>query len=291
MACKLLRSGFNKHLAINIIKRFHSNVASAAEEVNQNVYSDNKNSNLSEYRFVFPEFLPDPTYEFRNKIREKLERMDMLKRRSVIVIPEFYVGSILAVVATDPYAPGKKNRFVGICIHRTYTGLRATFTLRNIVDGQGVEIMYDMYNPTILVIEVLKLEKRLDDVLFYLRDARPEFSTFPFDMEPEFRAAGEPVPVNPIKVKLKPFPWHQKWETKDLKGIESLEGVPLERELLARKNKKPWEAYDLMKEYRRCIPEEDQVEIWQDLEGYKHKFPKRKQAWKRSLQRVSDKKQ
>lgn len=48
-----------------------------------------------------------------------------------------FSGSILAVTATDPYAPGKKKRFVGICIYRTYAGLRATFTLRNIVDGQG----------------------------------------------------------------------------------------------------------------------------------------------------------
>lgn len=43
-------------------------------------------------RFIYPEFLPDPKYEFRNKIREKMERSDMLKRRKVLYIPEFYVG-------------------------------------------------------------------------------------------------------------------------------------------------------------------------------------------------------
>ncbi|GIX70002.1 39S ribosomal protein L19, mitochondrial, partial [Caerostris darwini] len=98
--------------------------------------SEKSFSQLSDYRFIYPEFLPDPTYEFRNKIREKLERQDMLKRRSVIHIPEFYVGSVLAVTASDPYAPGKENRFVGICIGRTYEGLRASFTLRNTVDKQ-----------------------------------------------------------------------------------------------------------------------------------------------------------
>lgn len=43
-------------------------------------------------RFRYPEFLPDPKMEFRNPIREKLERRDMLDRRSHINIPEFYVG-------------------------------------------------------------------------------------------------------------------------------------------------------------------------------------------------------
>lgn len=32
-------------------------------------------------RFVYPEFLPDPNPKFRNPIREKLERLDMINRR------------------------------------------------------------------------------------------------------------------------------------------------------------------------------------------------------------------
>lgn len=35
----------------------------------------------AEYRYIYPEFLPDPKLEFRNSIREKLERLDMLNRR------------------------------------------------------------------------------------------------------------------------------------------------------------------------------------------------------------------
>jgi hypothetical protein len=41
---------------------------------------------------VYPEFLPDPKVDRRNSLREKLERMDMLNRRSNIDIPEFYTG-------------------------------------------------------------------------------------------------------------------------------------------------------------------------------------------------------
>lgn len=51
-----------------------------------------KNVTLTEYRHIYPEFLPDPTFEFRNTIREKLERLDMVSRRQHIDIPEFYVG-------------------------------------------------------------------------------------------------------------------------------------------------------------------------------------------------------
>ncbi|GFY01710.1 39S ribosomal protein L19, mitochondrial [Trichonephila clavipes] len=238
-------------------------------------------------------FLPDPKFEFRNKVREKLERQDMLKRRAVIDIPEFYVGSILAVTASDAFAPGKENRFVGICIGRTYCGLRATFTLRNIVDQQGVEIMYDLYNPTLLSIEVLRLEKRLDEHLYYLRDAPPEYSVFPFDMEPEFRVEGEPVIVNPIKVKLNPPPWCMKWEVWDLKGIEPIEeDLHWKRKRNLRKLIAPVQhvdKYDLMKEYRRCVPEEDQREVWQDVEEHRVQFPARKQIWKRTLQRANPK--
>lgn len=47
-----------------------------------------------EFRFIYPEFLPDPAMERRNKLREKLERMDMLQRRSALEIPEFYTGTV-----------------------------------------------------------------------------------------------------------------------------------------------------------------------------------------------------
>jgi len=64
----------------------------------------------------------------------------------------------------------------------------------------GVEIRYELYNPAIHRIEVLKLEKRLDDELFYLRDAPPEYSTFPFDMDAVPLPLSSTVPVNPLKV-------------------------------------------------------------------------------------------
>ncbi|XP_065308341.1 large ribosomal subunit protein bL19m isoform X3 [Dermacentor albipictus] len=239
----------------------------------ENVVVDRRNRSklpdkLVDYRFIYPEFLPDRDFSLRNSIREKLERKDMLNRRSVIEIPEFYVGSIMAVTVSDNNAPGKQNRFVGICIMRAGIGMRHRFTLRNVIDNQGVEIMYDLYCPLLLKIEVLRLEKRLDEHLRYLRDAPLEYSTFPFDMEPQTHSEGAAVPINTLKVKLKPRPWLERWERQNLKGVQDL-GLPQKFYDKAAAVATPWERYDLMKQYREVITEEDQLPIWEQVEHHR----------------------
>ena len=104
----------------------------------------------------------------------------------------------MAVTVSDASSPhpNKQSRFLGICIARGGTGLRAWFILRNVLDGMGVEFMYQMYNPTVAKVEVVRLEKRLDEELYYLRDCAPEHSTFPQDMDLEILPEGAPVPVN-----------------------------------------------------------------------------------------------
>lgn len=70
----------------------------------------------------------------------------------------------------------------------------------NVFLSSGVEIRYDLYNPTIVNISCLRLERRLDESIRYLRDAPQEYSEVPFDMVPEIRSPDDPVPVNAIKV-------------------------------------------------------------------------------------------
>jgi large subunit ribosomal protein L19 len=173
---------------------------------------------------------------------------------------------VLAVTVSDIHAPGKKNRFVGICVQRTRQGLRANFTLRNVIDGQGAEIRYDLYSPLLLKIDILKLEKRLDEELFYLRDAPPEHSTFPFDMEPILLPPGSTVPVNTIKVKLNPLPWDQRWEIRRLKGVEEIVLSAKKMERAAHPMiLKEWEKHDLMKQYRENLNEDDTKEIMSEV--------------------------
>lgn len=202
----------------------------------------------------------------RNPVLEKLMRKDMLERRKVIHIPEFYVGSIIAVTISDPHSQGKTNRFVGICIERSNTMLDAAFAVRNVIDNQGVEVTYNLYDPALQKIEVLRLEKRLDNKLIYLKDAHPEYSTIDLNMEPEIHAEGAPVPVNETIVKMKPFPWFQKWERQNLQGVEELDNhLNWWRKKQRPRHESPWEKYDLMKQYRKTITEEEQSKIFTEI--------------------------
>lgn len=62
----------------------------------------------------------------------------------------------------------------------------------------GIEICYELYNPRIQNIEVLKLEKRLDENLMYLRDALSEYSTVDPEMKPVPISPTGEVPVNKV---------------------------------------------------------------------------------------------
>ncbi|CAN9507855.1 unnamed protein product [Ophioblennius macclurei] len=220
------------------------------------VIIDKTQAAASQRKFLSPEFVPPR--QRTSPFKFFLERKDMIRRRKVINIPEFYVGSILAVTMADPNASGKTNRFVGICIQRGGKGLGATFVLRNIINSQGVEICYELYSPRLQNIEVLKLEKRLDDNLMYLRDALPEYSTVDPDMKPVPFSTTEDVPVNKLKVKMRPRPWSKRWERPkfNIQGIRfdlSLTPSKLED---AQKWAEPWREYDMLKEYDTSALEE-----------------------------------
>ncbi|XP_012722827.2 39S ribosomal protein L19, mitochondrial [Fundulus heteroclitus] len=213
------------------------------------VIVDKTQSVASMRKFLSPEFVPPRQRTAPFKFF--LERKDMVRRRKMLNIPEFYVGSVLAVTMADPNASGKTNRFVGICIQRGGKGLGATFVLRNIINGQGVEICYELYNPRIQKMEVLKLEKRLDDNLMYLRDALPEYSTIDPEMKPvPFSPTGE-VPVNQLKVRMRPKPWSKHWERPkfNIQGIRFDQCLTPRQMEGAQKRAQPWLEYDMLKEY------------------------------------------
>ncbi|XP_036920834.1 39S ribosomal protein L19, mitochondrial [Sturnira hondurensis] len=230
------------------------------------VIVDKRRPTSEKTRFLSPEFIPP---RGRTKpLLFQLERKDMLERREVLHIPEFYVGSILRVTTADPYASGKTSQFLGICIQRSGTGLGATFILRNTIEGQGVEICFELYNPRIQEIQVVKLEKRLDGSLLYLRDALPEYSTFDVNMKPEVQESSQEVPVNQLKVKMKPKPWSKRWERPkfNIKGIRFDLCLTEEQMKDAQKWNKPWLEFDMMREYDTSKIE---AEIWNEIQASK----------------------
>lgn len=83
--------------------------------------------------------------------------------------------------------------------------------MSHISPGALSSLIHDAYLFYHAQIEVIRLEKRLDDELLYLRDAPAEYSTFPEDMEPEVLPEGTPTPINDIVVPLSPKPWTRRF--------------------------------------------------------------------------------
>lgn len=86
-------------------------------------------------------------------------------------IPEFKPGDTLNVHVK--VKEGDKERiqeFQGIVIARRGSGLNATFTVRKISDGVGVERIFPLHSPRIAKIERVKEGKARRAKLYYVRE-------------------------------------------------------------------------------------------------------------------------
>jgi large subunit ribosomal protein L19 len=86
-------------------------------------------------------------------------------------IPEFGVGDIVDVHVK--LVEGDKERiqiFNGIVIAKKGSGFRETFTVRRIVQGEGVERVFPIHSPNVKDIKVKKSHKIRRAKLYYLRD-------------------------------------------------------------------------------------------------------------------------
>lgn len=88
-------------------------------------------------------------------------------------LPEFRPGDTVKVWVK--IREGQKTRsqaFEGVCIKRTGGGARATFTVRKISYGVGVERIFAINSPNVEKIELLARGKVRQARLYYLRDLR-----------------------------------------------------------------------------------------------------------------------
>ena len=122
--------------------------------------------------------------EASTNVLDFLNQSDVQKRQNNAHIPFFTPGSYISVTRADPYSPSGETRFVGVCIARRNNGLGSTFILRNVMNGMGVEMMFELYSPALREIKVLKLERRRRAKLYYLRDKPLKFSIVSERMEP-----------------------------------------------------------------------------------------------------------
>lgn len=100
---------------------------------------------------------------------EKLRLVDATQLRSDI--PQFSSGDTVNVHVK--VVEGDKERiqqFQGVVIGRQGSGMSATFTVRKISDGVGVERIFPLHSPRIAKIEKVKQGSVRRAKLYYLRN-------------------------------------------------------------------------------------------------------------------------
>lgn len=104
-----------------------------------------------------------------NKI-EKLEKEQVAKLAEGKEIPDFRPGDTLRVnVKVIEGTRERLQAFEGLCIGRSGSGLNASFTMRKISYGEGVERVFPLYSPNIQDITVVRRGKVRRAKLYYLR--------------------------------------------------------------------------------------------------------------------------
>lgn len=88
-------------------------------------------------------------------------------------IPQFGPGDTLKVHVK--IREGSRERvqvFEGVCIARKGTGVNASFTVRKISLGEGVERVFPLHSPRLEKIELVRRGSVRRAKLYYLRDRR-----------------------------------------------------------------------------------------------------------------------
>ena len=86
-------------------------------------------------------------------------------------VPRFEIGDTVDV--HQRILEGQKERvqiFSGVVIGRRGEGMRETFTVRRIVQGEGVERIFPLHSPKIAQVEVKRTGRVRRAKLYYLRD-------------------------------------------------------------------------------------------------------------------------
>ena len=86
-------------------------------------------------------------------------------------VPKFNVGDTVSVLVRIPEGPDKirLHPFEGVVIARKGQGHRASFTVRRVSYGEGIERTFPLYSPNIERIEVIRSGKVKRAKLYYLR--------------------------------------------------------------------------------------------------------------------------
>src|ERR1051326_7014424 len=102
----------------------------------------------------------------KNKLISLVEGMSLKPE-----VPKFEIGDTVDV--HQRILEGQKERvqvFSGVVIARRGEGMSESFTVRRIVQGEGVERVFPLHSPRIAKVEVKRTGKVRRAKLYYLRD-------------------------------------------------------------------------------------------------------------------------
>ncbi|WP_413627287.1 50S ribosomal protein L19 [Fructilactobacillus vespulae] len=102
----------------------------------------------------------------QNKLIEKINAEQLRSD-----IPEFRSGDTIKV--SVKVVEGETERiqvFTGVVIKRRGAGIQATYTVRKVSNGVGVERIFPLNSPRVAKVEVVRQGKVRRSKLYYLRD-------------------------------------------------------------------------------------------------------------------------
>lgn len=104
---------------------------------------------------------------------QKLEAKQYEQLQQNSNLPEFSAGDTVKVNVR--IREGDRERiqaYEGVCIAKTGNGVNASFTVRKISYGEGVERVFPLYSPRIESVELIRRGSVRRAKLYYLRDRR-----------------------------------------------------------------------------------------------------------------------
>lgn len=112
-------------------------------------------------------------------------------------LPEFGVGDTVDVHVL--IKEGEKERiqiFNGTVIRKRGTGMSATYTVRRIVQSQGVERIFPLHSPFVQKVEVKRRGKVRRSRLYYLRNRKGKATRLKEIIQPRVKPPkSKPAPV------------------------------------------------------------------------------------------------
>ena len=128
-------------------------------------------------------------------ILQEFERREIAKSVAKRTVPEFGPGDTVRV--NFLVVEGTRERvqaFEGVCIARSGAGANASFTVRKISYGEGVERIFPLHSPRIAGIDVIRRGDVRRAKLYFLRERRGKSARIAEKIERRLglAAAGQP---------------------------------------------------------------------------------------------------